>query len=275
MSLLDLYESTDPLTTALWVAGGLALVCWMLSLITKEYSWVDRLWSITPPLFAIHFAGHAGFSDTRLNLMAALTVLWGVRLTYNFARKGGYERGGEDYRWEEVQQKIGPIWFQVLNATFLAPFQNFLLLLIVAPSYAAYRLVGTPLNALDYPSATAFVVFLIGETVADEQQWRFQTAKHAALARGETPEAGFVTTGLFRYSRHPNFFCEQAIWWTYYVFSIAAGAGVPNWTATGVILLTLLFQGSTGLTEKLSARKYPAYVDYQRTTSRLMPWFPS
>ena len=275
MQVIELYKTTDPLTTALWVAGALALLCWVLSLITKEYSWVDRLWSITPVLFAVHFAGYAGFNDARLNLMAALAVLWGVRLTYNFARKGGYKRGGEDYRWEEVQEKIGPMWFQVLNATFIAPFQSYLLLLIVVPSYMAYRFIGTPLNALDYAAAIAFVAFFIGETVADEQQWKFQTAKYAAIARGETPEVGFITTGLFRYSRHPNFFCEQAMWWTYYVFSIAAGAGWLNWTISGAVLLTLLFQASTGLTEKLSARKYPAYTDYQRTTNRLMPWFPA
>lgn len=274
MNLIDIYKSTDPLVTALYAAGGLALVCWVLSLITREYSWVDRLWSISPPLFSIHFAGYVGFADARLNLMAALTVLWGVRLTYNFARKGGYQRGGEDYRWEEIQGKIGPVWFQVLNATFLAPFQNYLLLLIVVPSYAAYRFADTPLNWLDYLAAVAFVLFFLGETIADEQQWRFQTAKHAAIARDETRESGFLTTGLFRYSRHPNFFCEQAMWWTYYVFSVAAGAGWLNWTITGAVLLTLLFQGSTWLTEKISLRKYPAYADYQRTTSRLVPWFP-
>ncbi|MFW2389177.1 MAG: DUF1295 domain-containing protein [Polyangiales bacterium] len=274
MQLLELYKSTDPLTTALWAAGGLALLCWVLSLITKEYSWVDRLWSITPALFAVHFAAHAGFGDARLNLMAALTVLWGVRLTYNFARKGGYKAGGEDYRWEEVQEKIGPFWFQVLNATFLAPFQNFLLLFIALPSYAAYQEKGTPLNALDYAAALAFLIFFLGESIADEQQWKFQTAKYAAIDRGETPKANFISSGLFRYSRHPNFFCEQAIWWSYYLFSVAAGAPWLNWTVAGAVLLTLLFQGSTGLTEKISARKYPEYVQYQRTTSRLMPWFP-
>jgi len=274
MRLLELYQSTDPLVTALWVAGGFALLCWILSLITKEYSWVDRLWSITPPLFSVHFAAYAGFDDARLNLMAALTVLWGVRLTYNFTRKGGYKPGGEDYRWEEIQGKIGQTWFQVLNATFLAPFQNYLLLLIVVPSYAAYRAAGVPLNGLDYAAAVAFILFFVGETVADEQQWRFQTAKYAAIARGERPEQAFLTEGLFRYSRHPNFFCEQAMWWTYYVFSIAAGAGWLNWTIIGAVLLTLLFQGSTWLTEKISLRKYPDYAAYQRTTSRLMPWFP-
>lgn len=274
MQLFELYKATDPLTTALWTAGGLALACWLLSVLTKEYSWVDRLWSITPPLFAIHFAAHLGFSDTRLNLMAALTVLWGVRLTYNFTRKGGYKSGGEDYRWEDIQGKISSFSFQVLNATFIAPFQNFLLLFIALPSYAAYRLAGTPLNALDYLAALAFIAFFLGESIADEQQWKFQTAKYAAIARGETPEAGFITSGLFRYSRHPNFFCEQAMWWTYYVFSIAAGAGLLNWSIAGALVLTLLFQGSTGLTEKISARKYPAYVEYQRSTSRLIPWFP-
>jgi steroid 5-alpha reductase family enzyme len=273
--MLEIYRETDPLVTALWVAGGLALLCWVLSVVTKEYSWVDRLWSITPVLFAVHFAGYAGFADARLNLMAGLTVLWGVRLTYNFARKGGYKPGGEDYRWVEIQSKIGPTWFQVLNATFIAPFQNYLLLLIALPSYAAYRVVGEPLGALDYVAAIAFFAFLLGETIADEQQWKFQTAKYAALARGEAPKADFITTGLFRYSRHPNFFCEQAIWWSFYLFSVAAGAGWLNWTATGAIVLTLLFQASTGLTEKLSARKYPAYADYQQTTSRLMPWFPA
>jgi len=275
MGFVELYRSTDPLVTALWVAGGLGLACWVLSIVTKEYSWVDRLWSITPALFAVHFAGYVGFRDPRLNLMATLTVLWGVRLTYNFVRKGGYKPGGEDYRWEEIQEQIGPMWFQVLNATFIALFQNFLLLLIAVPSYAAYRFMETPLGALDYAAAIAFVAFLIGETVADEQQRKFQTAKYAAIARGERPHAEFITTGLFRYSRHPNFFCEQAMWWTYYVFSIAAGAGWVNWTITGAILLTLLFQASAGLTEKLSARKYPAYADYQRTTSRLIPWFPT
>ncbi len=275
MGLLEVYRTTDPLVSALWMAGGFALLCWVLSLVTKEYSWVDRLWSITPALFAVHFAGHVGFSDSRLNLMAGLAVLWGVRLTYNFARKGGYKAGGEDYRWEEIQGKIGPMWFQLLNATFIAPFQNLLLLLIAVPSYAAYRFAGTPLNALDYAATAVFVLLLLGESIADEQQWKFQTAKYAAIARGETPNAQFITSGLFRYSRHPNFFCEQAMWWTFYVFSIAAGAGGFNWTIVGAVLLTLLFQGSTGLTEKLSVRKYPAYADYQRSTSRLMPWFPA
>lgn len=274
MDPVALYQATDPLVTAAWASVAFAALCWILSILTGEYSWVDRIWSITPVLYAVHFAGYVGFTDARLNLMAALVTLWGVRLTYNYARKGGYARGGEDYRWEEVQRRIGMKWFQVLNATFLAPFQNVLLLLIVVPSYSAYQRLGTPLNALDYAAAAMFALLFLGETIADEQQWRFQTDKYAAKARGEAPGAEFLTTGLFRYSRHPNFFCEQAMWWVYYLFSIAAGATWLNWTVSGAVLLTLLFQGSTGLTEEMSVRKYPSYAEYQRRTSRLIPWFP-
>ncbi len=268
------YYSADALTVAIWICAAFAALCWLLSVITREYSWVDRIWSITPPVFAVHFAAHAHFEDTRLNLMAGLVVLWGARLTYNFARKGGYKPGGEDYRWEEIKEKIGPFWFQVLNATFIAPFQNALLLAITLPAYIAYQSAGTPLNVLDYIAAGLFALLLVGESVADEQQWRFQTAKYAAKDRGETPQAQFLTSGLFRYSRHPNFFCEQAMWWVFYVFSVAAGAPWFNWTITGAVVLTLLFQGSTGLTEKITLRKYPEYAEYQRTTSRLVPWFP-
>lgn len=274
MGLLDLYAKTDPLVSALWLCAAFSALCWLLSLFTREYSWVDRLWSITPVIYTAHFAAHAGFRDARLNVMALLVALWGLRLTYNFARKGGYRPGGEDYRWKVIQEKIGPIGFELLNATFIAPFQNLLLLLITVPAYLAYQRAGTPLGILDILAVAAFVLFFLGEAVADEQQWQFQTAKYAAIGRGETPSSNFLTTGLFRFSRHPNFFCEQAMWWSFYLFSIAAGAAWLNWSIVGAALLSALFQGSTWLTERISVDKYPEYRDYQRTTSRLMPWFP-
>jgi steroid 5-alpha reductase family enzyme len=268
------YAGTDPLLLAVWMCALLAALCWLVSVLTGNYSQVDRLWSLAPPLYAWHFAARAGFADTRLNLIALLVVLWGARLTYNFARKGGYRWDAEDYRWPELRQRLGPVWFQLLNATFVAPYQNLLLLLIVLPAYVAWQARETPLNVIDAAAAFAFVVFLLGETVADQQQWRFQCDKQARKAVGERIEAEFLTAGLFRYSRHPNFFCEQAMWWTIYVFSIAASGRWLNWSIAGAILLTLLFQGSTQFTEQLTLRKYPAYRAYQRTTSRLIPWSP-
>lgn len=265
----------DPLLSALAACAVLAAGCWLLSIVTGNYSQVDRLWSLAPPAYVLYFAARTGFTDARLNVMALLTVLWGARLTYNFARKGGYRRGHEDYRWPELRRILGPAAFQILNATFVAPYQNLLLLLIALPAYVAWHNAGTPLGALDYAAAAAFLCFLFGETVADQQQWRFQCAKQVRRAQGERVEPEFLTTGLFRYSRHPNFFCEMAMWWMIYLFAVAATGSWLNWSIIGTVLLTFLFQGSTRFTERLMLAKYPAYGDYQRVTSRLVPRRPA
>ena len=88
-----------PYGTALRVCLVLAFAAWFLSVVTREGSWIDRLWSICPPVYCLIVAFATGFQSPRVALMTALVVLWGARLTYNFARKGGFSKGGEDYRW--------------------------------------------------------------------------------------------------------------------------------------------------------------------------------
>ena len=261
------------LAVALVACGSFAALAWALSVATHEHSWVDRLWSIAPVLYAWWFAREASW-DARVVLMAALATAWGARLTFNYARKGGYARGGEDYRWRVLKSRMSPSLFHVFNLVFVACVQNAIVLGMTLPAWAAMRRAGTPLGALDALSAAAFLVFLAGETIADEQQWRFHQDKAARRARGEAVDSEFLTTGLFRYSRHPNFFCEQALWWAFYSFSLAAGAGWLNLTIGGVIALTGLFQGSTKFTESITLAKYPRYVEYQRRTSRLVPMPP-
>jgi steroid 5-alpha reductase family enzyme len=262
------------LAIALWSWGGVAFACFVLSVITGEYSWVDRLWSLLPPLYVGWFAYAEGFQDARVNLMLALSGLWGARLTYNFARKGGYAAGGEDYRWAELRRRMHPALFQVFNFFFTAGFQNALLLALALPACVAAQAGPTPLGPVDVALAALFLLGLLGETIADNQQWRFQSEKKAKQARGEVVEQGFVTTGLFAYTRHPNFFCEQLQWWAFYAIGVHASGG---WVGAGVIgpaVLTALFHGSTQFTEELSLAKYPDYADYQRRVSRLVPWWP-
>lgn len=259
---------------AVIACAAFAAACWILSLVTRNHSWVDRFWSLAPPIYVALFAAQAGFADARLDVMAVLAALWGARLTYNFARKGGYRPGGEDYRWAVVRGQMAPAAFQLFNLTFIASFQNALLLLLALPAWVALERRGAALGAIDAAATALFLVFLAGETVADQQQWRFQSDKYARKARGEAVAAEFLTTGLFRWSRHPNFFCEMALWWSFYLFSVAAGGGTLNVTILGAVILTALFQGSTNLTERLSREKYPAYAEYQKTTSRLIPMPP-
>ncbi len=255
-----------PLIVVALTAAGVCLFTWITSLITHEHSWVDRLWSIVPVVYVWIFAGFTGLSDTRLVVMAVLVTLWGARLTFNFARKGGYS-GTEDYRWAILRGRMKPWQFEVFNLFFIVLYQNAILVLITLGALTAYENQGG-FGVLDVLVAALFLLLLVGETVADQQQWVFHKAKAAGAA-----ETRFLTTGLWKFSRHPNFFFEQAQWWTLFLFGAVAAGSLLQWTVLGPLLLTLLFVGSTVFTESITKSKYPEYADYQAVTSPIVPWF--
>ena len=270
----------DPLTLTVVVAAVAAVACWVLSLSTRDTSWVDRAWSIVPVVYVWIFAVGAlttGVDAARLTVMAVLVTAWGARLTFNFGRKGGYT-GTEDYRWAILRGRMLPWQFQVFNLLFIVGFQMTLLVLITLPAGIALTN-PAPLTAWDALFSVLFLALLAGETVADQQQWEFHRRKNEA---GGTLSPGFLTTGLFRYSRHPNFFFEQAQWWVFYAIgaaaAVASGAGflggALNWTIVGPALLSGLFIGSTIFTESISASRYPEYAQYRRTTSMIVPLPP-
>jgi len=263
----------SPLVVCLVICIAVIVATWLLSVVTHECSWVDRIWSIVPVAYAWVFTVASGF-DARLVVMALLVTLWGIRLTFNFARKGGYAPGGEDYRWAVLRQRMSPATFQVFNLLFISIFQNALILLFCLPAYTVFASPGEAFGVWDVVLAVLFVGLLAGETVADQQQWAFHRWKAAERSAGRVPEPGFLQTGLFRYSRHPNFFFEQAQWWVFYGFAIAATGVWLHWTVAGALLLTLLFIGSTRLTESISRSKYPEYDAYRARTSGIVPWFP-
>lgn len=261
----------SPLTLVIIIAGVAAAFAWIASLLTKDYSWVDRSWSIVPVVYLWVFAVDAHLRNARLDVMAFLVTLWGVRLTFNFARKGGY-RGVEDYRWEVLRSRMSGAQFQLFNFFFIVLYQHALLVLITLPAFSAYGQQRKGFSVLDGLLAVVFLVCLGLETVADEQQWRFQSRKHDAMSRGETPNVRFLQTGLFRYARHPNYFFEIAQWWVLFFFGAVAQDSLIQWTALGAVLLTLLFVGSTRFTEQITLSRYPEYALYQRRTSAVIPW---
>ncbi|KAI8926003.1 hypothetical protein BC831DRAFT_458671 [Entophlyctis helioformis] len=301
---------SEPLVWAILLCTDFSLIAFVRSSLTGNCSFVDRFWSITPILYAWIFAIFArvnsGSFDFRCTVGAVLVTAWGVRLTWNFARKGGYRPGEEDYRWPYLREHIitNKALYALFNFVFISFYQNFLLLAIVMPLWAAYlnavsATPNTAITAIDVVAVCLFVLLLAGETIADNQQFNFQTAKYAML--GETDphtgvkrkladlpapfKYGFSNEGLFSISRHPNFFCEFMQWWALYLLSVAAAPGTPaaitagsvswiNWTVPGTVLLTLLFLGSTAFTEYISAQKYPLYAVYKTTTSMLVPWIP-
>lgn len=189
-----------------------------------------------------------------------------------YYRKGGYYWSGQDYRYPYLREKLGAPLMALLNLVFIAPFQDYLLLLMVTPLYITNSLSVTghrsdtlSLTTLDWVAIASHLSFLFIEVVADEQQYVFQTEKYALLSHLKLSELkgdykhGFLWhSGLFQYSRHANFFAEQSMWWMIYLFSVSAvqeasgSNGLDtyvNWTIAGPFILTCLFQGSTWLTE--------------------------
>ena len=260
-----------PFGTALDLCLILAALGYLLGTVTRDYVWIDRVWSLCPPLYCLIVAAATDFASPRVNLMTALVVLWSARLTFNAVRKGVYRPGGEDYRWAAVREKMGPVALHVVNLTFISFGQMLLIWLFTSPVHQASVWAETPLGWLDFLAAALFLVLFIGEAVADGQMWRFQQDKKRRIATGEEVAQPFMTSGLFRYSRHPNFFCELGMWWVFYLFAVSASGQWLHWTGLGFILLTALFIPSTRLTEEVSASKYPGYRDYQATTPALVP----
>lgn len=261
----------SPFALVIWLAGASCALAWVASLLTRDTSWVDRLWSIVPVIYVGVFALTAHLRSARLDLMATLVLAWGIRLTFNFARKGGYS-GVEDYRWAVLRSKMSAVQYQLFNLFFIVLYQNVILLLIALPAWSAYQHRDRGVNGFDIGLGALFIIFLTLETVADEQQWKFHQVKRAALAGHEVLASPFLTTGLFRYSRHPNYFFEIAQWWLVYLFAVNAAHSFALWTVAGPVLLTLLFVGSTRFTESITVSKYPEYVNYQATTSAVVPW---
>ena len=272
--------TADPLLVVGLAAAALALAAFLASLVTGDHSWVDRLWSTAPVAFAWYYAAR-GWGNWKVLAAALVVTAWGARLTFNFARKGGYS-GTEDYRWPILRQRIPSLaaW-QAFNLLFISAFQVGVLALITLPIYALLR----PAEASVAGSvgfAVLLVVFLgmLGlETAADEQQWRFHRAKRLAAERKPFPgrfkqdvARGFTATGLFRHSRHPNYFGELAQWWCLAFAAWCVSGGVP-WFLAGGVVLTAVFAGSVAFTEALSAAKYRAYRTFQERVSAVVPWF--
>jgi steroid 5-alpha reductase family enzyme len=262
-----------PIPEVTLIAATVCALAWVASLITGDTSWVDRIWSIVPAVYVWVFALFAHLDNQRLDVMAIAVTVWGARLTFNFARRGGYS-GVEDYRWSVLRASM-PRWqFQLFNFFFIVLYQNFLLVLIAMPAYTAYQHRGTSFGFLDLVLVAIFLACTLGETIADQQQWNFQSNKHREIAAGRVPAEQFLQTGLFRYSRHPNYFFELAQWWLVFLLGAVAARSVMEWTVIGVVLLTALFIGSTSFTEKITLSKYPEYSLYQQRTSAVIPWSP-
>lgn len=193
--------------------------------------------------------------------------------------------------------------FHVFNWTFISFIQSILLFLIAAPAYTLLlaSTIEPNVTGADMVFLAVELGLILTEYLADHQQWGkigfpscedseadhwqhevYQTAKKQYKDTSKVPQGftkadldrGFITSGLWSCSRHPNFAAEQSIWFFLYQWSCYATKTLYSWAAVGPSFLILLFQGSTWLTELITAGKYPEYREYQRAVGMFVPtWF--
>ncbi|MEM6786025.1 MAG: DUF1295 domain-containing protein [Myxococcota bacterium] len=247
------------------VAG--TLVIFGFSVAYDNSSFYDAYWSVAPIVIGLWWWGvpeARGADPTRQILVLALITWWGLRLTYNWLRhwKGLHH---EDWRYAGFRRTTGKGYWIVsfLGFHFFPTVQVFA---AMAAAYAA-MVVGTrPLNWVDGVATLVTAGAVLVEAVADRQLHEF--ARH-----NDDPDR-VLDTGLWAYSRHPNYFGEIAFWWGLCIFAFAA-APEAWWASIGAIAITVMFRLiSVPLIETRMLEKRPHYRAHQTRISMIIPWFP-
>ena len=251
--------SITPWFTALAVMLCLGFLTWLLSLKLKDVGIVDSLWSLM-------FLAGAGIylyesaMDTRAWLLFALIAVWALRLSiFLTVRNWGEE---EDSRYQVIRGNNEPFWIKSLYIVFglqaaLAWFISIPLLYAIGAT--------TTIGLLDTVAIGLWLIGFFFEAVSDQQLYRFKS---------DPSNVGKVLdTGLWRYTRHPNYFGESLIWWAYYLFAAPHG---PWWIIVAPILMTVLLLKVSGVAmmEKTISTRRPEYADYIDRTNAFLPGIP-
>lgn len=248
---------------AFFIIMMLMTLLWIVSIIIKNVSIVDLFWGMGFVVSNIFYFLNTDGSGLRKIILLVLVSVWGLRLSiYLSFRNAGK---GEDFRYREFRKNYGPnYWWISFFQTFLL--QGILMWLISAPLLGAQFHPGKDqLNILDFAGILFWLTGFLFESVGDLQLARF---------RSDPSNKGKVLDrGLWKYTRHPNYFGDSAVWWGYGLFSLAAGSILP---ALGSVLMTALIIKVSGvsLLEKSLKSGKPEYNEYVRRTSAFIPWFP-
>jgi steroid 5-alpha reductase family enzyme len=231
----------------------------------KCSSMYDAYWSIAPIVIVLYwvFTAEEGVHPVRVGAVLFLVSWWGIRLTYNWAR-GWPGLHHVDWRYVEMEHKYPKVWF----VTDLLGIHLFPTVQVLAALSGAWVAVSQGTNGLNWIDGLALLVTagaIIIETVADQQLVAFAKVKKP----GE-----IIKTGLWAYSRHPNYFGELSFWWGLYIFGLAANPSYV-WTIVGPIGMTAMFVGvSIPWMDQRSCERRPEYADHMKRVSGLVPWFP-
>lgn len=240
-------------------------VTWWLARRWNNYSIVDAAWAGSFFVVALFFALSQPGWGMRRGVMLAIVGLWSLRLAYFLARRIYGHHPTEDSRYQQLRLEYGK---NVAARFFLFfQYQAVSVVLLAVPFLEVFRSESVGFNALEILGWTISALSLWGEAIADAQAQKF---KADPANREKTCQVG-----LWRYSRHPNYFFESCIWWGFYVTALGAAQAYYTVYAPLVILLLLLKVTGVPPSEAAALKKRgEEYRRYQRTTSMFFPWFP-
>lgn len=256
-----------PLAQLLWIlAGAVAVmgVLWLVQRRIRDAGVVDVGWAACLGAAAI-FAALTGEGDAaRRVLIGVMGGAWGFRLALHLLTDRVL-KGPEDGRYQMMRETFGPKVQPVFLAFFQA--QAVLVAMLAPPFVLAASARGEAPTIFDVAGAFVWLVGLAGESLADRQLKAF---KRDPASKGKV-----CAVGLWRYSRHPNYFFEWLMWIGYALVAMNASWGWVAWSAPALILLFVLKLTGIPPTEARAIRsRGDAYRAYQRTTSAFVPWFP-
>ena len=250
-----------PYLSGLAALLGLAVLGWAASVAKGDAGLVDSLWSLFFLLGALVYAANTNVGEPRAAVLLVLVTLWALRLAGYLTWRNWGEP--EDRRYQAIRARNEP-GFAWKSLYLVFGLQGLLAWIIIMPLLAGISGGGT-LNALDYAGIALWLLGFGFETIGDWQLARF---KADPANRGRV-----LDTGLWRYTRHPNYFGEATLWWGYYLIAAAAGGW---WTVFAPLLMTLLLLKVSGvsLLEQDIHERRPAYRDYIARTNAFLPWRP-
>jgi steroid 5-alpha reductase family enzyme len=251
------------LAVAAACVAALMFVLWALSLAIRDVSIVDPAWGFAFVVVAIAGLCAGNGEAARRLLLLALTAAWGLRLSLHLTRRKLAERE-EDRRYARMRRAKGAR-FKLWSLYSIFAFQGLLVLIVSLPLQVGAEH-GGALSAWIVPGVLVFAVGLGFEAVGDEQLRRF---------KADPANAGKVMNrGLWRYTRHPNYFGDTCVWWGLWLVVLPVGGSW--WTAIGPAVMTTLLVRVSGkaLLERDIAKRRPGYADYIRNTSGFLPLPP-
>ncbi|MGD2127752.1 MAG: DUF1295 domain-containing protein [Lysobacterales bacterium] len=243
---------------------GCMILLWLLSIPLRDVSFVDSFWAAGFVIVAAATYAMTGGGTERRQALLLITAVWGVRLaTYLFLR---WRREGPDGRYVALLKKApGNVHLHSLGKVFLL--QGPMLWIVSLPVQLG-QIPSEPagLGVLGWTGVALAVVGIFFETVGDHQM--------AAFKADPANQGKVMDRGLWRYTRHPNYFGDCCVWWG--LFLIAAETSLGPWSVVGPLLLTwtLVKWSGAALLERRLKRSRPGYEDYLRRTSSFIPWPP-